>query len=182
MVILWTNLEGDKVEPSPTRTDDVGPDPRGVRPAMGLKRRVQVALKPSLPSLFLPLVKPGSPTPTTDSPGDSVSLPSSIDSCDQDETRLVTIRSGDLSPDSGVLVQYDSPSPSSPEPVNKREKEATNRPEKTLPIVYGTRAREEISRSTIPSRSVGDRNRFFQLSGCRHRSALPSSKQLISLL
>ena len=122
MVILWTNIEGEKVEPSATRH---GVNP--VRPAMGLKRRVQVALKPSLPSLFLPQLKASSPTPS--SPGDSVSLPSSIGSCDVDDASLVLVRSGgDLSPDSGVLIRSASSTP-----------DHANSDKPRLPIVYGTR-------------------------------------------
>lgn len=159
MVILWTNLEGEKVEPSPTAqrpaSEHGGRSNNGGQ--LSLKRRVQVALKPSLPSLFLPLVKPNnnsssdssnngrvvtySPGPTTD----SVSLPSSLDSsptlADDDPLRLVVIRLGDLSPDSGVVIQFEpTPSPSVAfDPVRPTTLPAQRaQPPKTLPIIYGT--------------------------------------------
>ncbi|XP_046643863.1 actin-binding LIM protein 1-like isoform X2 [Daphnia pulicaria] len=158
MVILWTNLEGEKVEPSPTAqrpaSEHGGRSNNGGQ--LSLKRRVQVALKPSLPSLFLPLVKPNnnsssdssnngrvvtySPGPTTD----SVSLPSSLDSsptlADDDPLRLVVIRLGDLSPDSGVVIQFEpTPSPSVAfDPVRPTTLPAQRaQPPKTLPIIYG---------------------------------------------
>lgn len=59
MVILWTNLDGDKNEPSPT------------------KSRIKVALKPQLPSLFLPLVVHTTAAAASSSGGDSRSIASS---------------------------------------------------------------------------------------------------------
>lgn len=155
MVILWTNLEGEKVEPSPTSQRPIPEHGRNnSNGQLSLKRRVQVALKPSLPSLFLPLIKPndensnGRAASETYSPGantDSVSLPSSLDSSptlpDDDLLRLVVIRSRDLSPDSGVLIQYEpTPSPSVPvNPVRPTTLPAQRaKPPKTLPIIYGT--------------------------------------------
>ncbi|XP_057371397.1 actin-binding LIM protein 1-like isoform X3 [Daphnia carinata] len=154
MVILWTNLEGEKVEPSPTSQRPIPEHGRNnSNGQLSLKRRVQVALKPSLPSLFLPLIKPndessnGRAASETYSPGantDSVSLPSSLDSsptlADDDLLRLVVIRSRDLSPDSGVLIQYEpTPSPSVPvNPVRPTTLPAQRaKPPKTLPIIYG---------------------------------------------
>ncbi|XP_045024808.1 actin-binding LIM protein 1 isoform X1 [Daphnia magna] len=154
MVILWTNLEGEKVEPSPTSQRPIPEHGRNnSNGQLSLKRRVQVALKPSLPSLFLPLIKPndensnGRAASETYSPGantDSVSLPSSLDSSptlpDDDLLRLVVIRSRDLSPDSGVLIQYEpTPSPSVPvNPVRPTTLPAQRaKPPKTLPIIYG---------------------------------------------
>jgi len=163
MVILWTNLEGEKVEPSPTAqrpaSEHGGRSNNGGQ--LSLKRRVQVALKPSLPSLFLPLVKQPnnssdsnghvvaySPGPTTD----SVSLPSSLDSSptlpDDDPLRLVVIRLGDLSPDSGVVIQFEpTPSPSVAfDPVRPTALPAQRaQPPKTLPIIYGTRRNTQSS-------------------------------------
>lgn len=147
MVILWTNLDGEKVEPSPTaaaRTTSTDGE-RNNSGQLSLKKRVQVALKPSLPSLFLPLIKssgraeePHSPAPNTD----SVSLPSSLDSSptlSDDDARIVVIRAGDLSPDSGVLIQYDSsPSPSVPSnPTRPTTLPAQRLKPKALPIIYG---------------------------------------------
>lgn len=48
MVILWTNLDGERVEPSPTRNAVGGSGSK--------EQRVSVALKPLLPRLFLPLI------------------------------------------------------------------------------------------------------------------------------
>lgn len=124
MVILWTNLEGERAEPNATAERPAAPDGAG---QASLKRRVQVALKPSLPSLFLPLAA-GKPASNTD----SASLPSSLDdgsSSPDEDARLVVIRAGDLSPDSGVLVHYDEPS--------SRVTSSKPRATKTLPIVYG---------------------------------------------
>lgn len=141
MVILWTNLEGEKVEPSPTAQRPAPEHGRNnSNGQLSLKRRVQVALKPSLPSLFLPLIKPND----NNSPGtDSVSLPSSLDSSptlpDDDLLRLVVIQSRDLSPDSGVVIQYE-PTPSVlVSPVRPATLPAQRtKPPKTLPIIYGT--------------------------------------------
>ena len=138
MVILWTNLEGEKLEPSPTAV--VAPD--GGRPNAGqhsgLKRRVQVALKPSLPSLFLPIINPSSPEESTsnipDPPDDLVS-----DVADEEEEpELFVIRTSDISsPDSGVLVHYDSPV-APPPPSSTSPAPSSKSLSKKLPVIYGT--------------------------------------------
>ena len=167
MVILWTNLDGEKVEPSPTaaaRTSTSNDDGRNSLGQLSLRKRVQVALKPSLPSLFLPLIKPSgggrsaeeahSPAPNTD----SVSLPSSLDSSptlsDASDPHLVVVRSGDLSPDSGVLIQYDSsPSPSSvPSNLTRPTTLPAQRLKpKALPIIYGTDRKTKQKSSWTPA-------------------------------
>ena len=151
MVILWTNLEGEKIEPSPTAERPVVLDgsrrDNGQQQALSLKRRVQVALKPSLPSLFLPLIKSdrSSPLPNATETVTNRSSPSSLDSSliapttddssDDSDSRTLTVHVGDLSPDSGIYVRFDpTPTPAPP----SRPASRPPPPPKTLPIVYGT--------------------------------------------
>lgn len=148
MVILWTNLEGEKIEPSPTAERPVVLDAsrrdghQQHQGALSLKRRVQVALKPSLPSLFLPLVKSSSPTPPKTET--SHSSPSSLDELDGDSSpieddndrTLTAVHVGDLSPDSGIYVRFD-PTPT-PAPPSRPVSRPPPPPQKTLPIVYGS--------------------------------------------
>lgn len=202
MVILWTNLEGEKVEPSPTAQR---PAPDGGRSnssnggQLSLKRRVQVALKPSLPSLFLPLIKPNNGSQTTTenhSPGpntDSVSLPSSLDSSPtlpDDDLRLVVIRSGDLSPDSGVLIQFEpTPSPSIPtDPARPTTLPAQrSKPPKTLPIIYGTdrnELKDPLPSTTTKQQKNNPKNNQVPLSGENfpHLSCVNDKKPVSSSL
>lgn len=142
MVILWTNLEGEKIEPSPTADRPVvldGSRRDGQQQALSLKRRVQVALKPSLPSLFLPLIKSdrSSPPPNRSSPSslDSSPIAPTTDDSDDSDSRTLTVHVGDLSPDSGIYVRFDpTPTPAPP----SRPASRPPPPPKTLPIVYGT--------------------------------------------
>lgn len=127
MVILWTNLEGEKLEPSPTAP--VAGSNGGPPPPEPLKRRVQVAVRPSLPSLFLPLIH--QPDRHSDEPVSLASSPGQDDD-PQQNARLIIIKAGDIStPDSGMLVNYDPP-PVSP----ARPSSSTASSE--LPVVYGS--------------------------------------------
>lgn len=161
-------MEGEKVEPSPTAVRPAPDVSRNNSGQLSLKRRVQVALKPSLPSLFLPLIKPNNQLEETQSsPGpntDSVSLPSSLDSSaslPDDDPRLIVIRSGDLSPDSGVLIQYD-PVPSPIVPSNPARPTTLpaqrSKPPKTLPIIYGTKHSANRKERREKSPSHGEKN------------------------
>ena len=138
MVILWSNLDGDKIEPSPTKVSNG---------STGSKNRIKVALKPQLPSLFLPLIRNSSSgacsvsstAPTTSI--NAVESPSSLasscvtahDSTDSspvpdDAPQIVVIQSGFLSHDIG-FVRYD------PIPITS----STSRPQLCgkLPTHYG---------------------------------------------
>jgi hypothetical protein len=72
---------------------------------------------------------------------------------DDEPLRLVVIRSGDLSPDSGVVIQYEpTPSPSvAYDPVRPTTLPAQRaQPPKTLPIIYGTYIHREKTVNQVP--------------------------------
>ncbi len=133
MVILWTNLEGDKLEPSPTAAvtpagDDRSHNGDGGQPQGRLKRRVvQVALKPSLPPLFLPLIQPAV--------DEGSCSPISSNDHEQQDPRLIVVRASDISsPNSGILFHFDPPAV----PQSRQEEQHTSpTPSKELPVIYG---------------------------------------------
>ena len=140
MVILWTNLEGERNEPSATAsTTNNGTNVRGGEKSK--KSSNKVAVKPELPPLYLPLIKSAdsflAPSPGRSSLGFEGSNNSPISpyspyssnshECCNDDLRMRMLlfpHDEDLSPDSG-LSQCD-PTPT-----------ATPGAPKKFPIVYG---------------------------------------------
>lgn len=124
-MILWTNLEGERVEPSPTS----GSTSTGTVTSGSKGKKVGgVAVKPSLPALHLPLIKTA----------DSVLAPqrtprdAMVESNDDLRMRMLLYpRDADFSPDSGLSLSQCGASSATPSPMTRPNLN------KKFPIVYG---------------------------------------------
>jgi len=125
MVILWTNLEGERVEPSPTS----GSSSSGTATSGSKVKKVGgVAVKPSLPALHLPLIK------TADCLLAPQPAPHDAMAGSNDDLRIRMLlypRDADFSPDSGLSLSQCGASPATPSPMTKPNLN------KKFPIVYG---------------------------------------------
>ena len=125
MVILWTNLEGERVEPSPTSgSSSSGTDESGSK----AKKTGGVAVKPLLPALHLPLIK------TADSLLAPQRAPHDAMAGSNDDLRMRMLlypRDVDFSPDSGLSLSQCGASSATPSPMTRSHLI------KKFPIVYG---------------------------------------------